>query len=69
MDCRPRTLQFYRDGVRLEGAVAAGFPAGVRIAADCVLLLSTVTLAFPPARLRGSTAHTPGLNKMPQFDS
>ena len=48
MDCRPRTLQFYRDGVRLEGAVAAGFPAGVRIAVDCVHSGVTATLSFPP---------------------
>ena len=49
MDSRPRTLQFFRDGARLEGAAVSGFPARVRIAADIVFSVVTATLAFPPA--------------------
>jgi hypothetical protein len=47
MDARPRTLQFFRDGQRLEGAVVAGFPEVVRIVASPFNTGVTATLAFP----------------------
>ena len=47
MDARPRTLQFFRDGQRLEGAVVSGFPEGARLIASPFNAGTTATLAFP----------------------
>jgi hypothetical protein len=74
MDARPRTLQFFRDGQRLDGAVVAGFPEGVRIAAVPYNSNVTATLAFPvpagltadeSARLGASVAASSGAAYLP----
>ena len=47
MDARPRTLQFFRDEQRLEGAVVSGFPEDARLVASPFNAGTTATLAFP----------------------
>lgn len=48
MDAKPRTLQFYRDGVLLEGATVSGVAGSVRVLACPYSSGMTATLQFSP---------------------
>jgi hypothetical protein len=57
MDTTPRTIQFYRDGTRLEGVTVSGFPAAVRIGCTPFNTNVTATLSFPGHPDCESVAH------------
>eukprot|EP01045_Picozoa_sp_COSAG04_P026416 COSAG04_NODE_3663_length_2625_cov_2.644497_1_plen_205_part_10 len=50
VDNAAHTVQIYRDGARVEGAVLSGLPSSLRVAVDlCGRKGSTARMAFPPA--------------------